>query len=48
MDMVEEVMGKKTGEKHNRRDFEVQKRRKRAAKHAQDNPILMEMREKFI
>lgn len=48
-DMEDELLGKKGGaSKNNRRDFEINKRKRRAAKQAQENPVLMEIREKFI
>lgn len=34
--------------KKNRRDFEINKRRKRAQRKQTENPMLMELREKFI
>ena len=47
--MEAEILGTKgAASKTNRRDFEINKRKRRAAKTAQVNPILMERREKFI
>ena len=49
MDMEAEILGKKgAATKTNRRDFEINKRKRRAAKTAQPNPVLLERREKFI
>jgi hypothetical protein len=48
-DMEAEILGKKgAATKTNRRDFEINKRKRRAAKTAQPNPVLMQNREKFI
>jgi hypothetical protein len=40
-DMEAEILGKKgAGSKNNRRDFEINKRKRRAAKTIQMNPVL--------
>lgn len=47
--MEAEILGTKgAASKTNRRDFEINKRKRRAAKTAQVNPVLMERKEKFI
>ena len=54
-DMEEELLGKKSegnnidgGGRVNRRDFEINKRKKRAMRVQQENPVLMELKRKFI
>jgi len=53
-DMEEELLGIKTegtvgnGGRVNRRDFEINKRKKRAMRVQTENPVLMELKRKFV